>query len=171
MQMIIYIISALLTNYVFSVETSLLIISAIVKSGDDVGSPGILLFVLMSICGMLSIVTAAIMEIAKTKFQKEFPAKFSVLIFLFTYFPIHIIGFYFSDAQLGSLATPLFNLTFFMMLFSYIPFFHMIAQGLINVNEFVKRKETAGNRYPKFIFLAFLGVIVPFVCYIQSLLP
>ena len=143
--------------------TSLLIISAIEKTGEDSGSPGILLFVLMCICGILSIVTAIIMGIAKTKYQKEFPAKYSALIFLFTYFPVHIIGLYFSDKQLGSLTSLLMNLTVIMMFFSYIPFFHMTAQGFINLNEFVKRQELAGNRYMKFIVLAFLGAIVLFV--------
>jgi len=38
----------------------------------------------------------------------------------------------------------------------------MTAQGLINLNEFVKRQELAGNRYPKFIVLASLGAIIIF---------
>jgi len=173
MRIAIYIISALLTNFVFSFTTSLLIVFSIERSGDDPGTPGIILFVLMLICGILSIVTASIMGIAKAKYQKEFPAKFSTLIFLFTYFPVHIIGFYFSDQQLGSLADSpvgsLVNLLGYMMFFSYIPFFHMTTQGLINLNEFVKRQEIAGNRYPKFIFLILLIVVVFFSrYYIQS---
>jgi len=159
MQIAIYIISALLTNYVFSVATSLLIVFAIEKSGDDPGSPGIILFVLMFICGIFSIVTASIMGNAKAKYQREFPAKFSALIFLFTYFSVHIIGFYFSDKQADSLA----DLSANMMFFSYIPFFHMTTQGLINLNEFVKRQELAGNRHVKFIVLASLGAIILFV--------
>ena len=174
MQIAIYIISALLTNFVFSFATSLLIVFAIEKSGDDPGSPGIILFVLIFICGILSIVTASIMSIAKAKYQKEFSAKFSALIFLFTYFPIHIIGFYFSDKQLssleGSLAGSLVNLSGYIMFFSYIPFFHMTTQGLINLNEFTKRQEVAGNRYPKLIFRTLLGVVVLFTCYyVQSI--
>jgi hypothetical protein len=39
----------------------------------------------------------------------------------------------------------------------------MTAQGFINLNEFVKRQELTGNRYPKFFVLAFLGAIVLFV--------
>ena len=163
MQIAIYIIAALLTNFVFSVVTSLLIVFGIEKTGGDPGSPGIMLFVLIFICGILSNVTAAIMGVAKAKYQKEFPAKFSALIFLFTYFPFHIIGLYFSDEQLGSLAAPLSNLFSYMLFFSYIPFFHMTAQGFINLNEFVKRQELAGNRHTKFIVLAFLGAIVLFV--------
>jgi hypothetical protein len=163
MQIAIYIISALLTGFIFSIVTSLLIVSGIEKTGGDPGSPGIMLFVLMFICGILSIATATGMGIAKDKYQKEFPAKFSALIFLFTYFPFHIIGFYFSDEQIGALATPLAILTVIMLFFSYIPFFHMAAQGLIDLNEFVKRQELGGNRHTKFIVLAFLCAIVLFV--------
>ena len=163
MQITPYLISALLTNFVFSVATFFFIFSAIEKAGHDSGSPGILLFVLMFICGILSIVTATIMGIAKVKFQKEFPAKFSALIFVFTYFPVHIIELYFSDEQLGSLAIPLWDWAGNMMFFSYIPFFHMTTQGLINLNEFVKRQELAGNRSPKFFVLASFGAIFLFV--------
>lgn len=163
MHIAIYIISALLTNFVFSVVTSMLIVFGIEKTGGDPGTPGIMLFSLLCINGILSIVTAGIMGIAKAKHQKEFPAKFSALIFLFTYFPFHIIGFYFSDEQLGFLAAPLASLTVIMLFFSYIPFFHMTAQGLINLNEFVKRQELAGNRYPKVIVLASLGAVIVFV--------
>ena len=163
MQISTYIISALLTNFVFSVATFFFIFSTIEKAGDDLGPPGILLFVLMFICGILSIVTAIIMGIAKAKYQKEFPAKFSALIFVFTYFPVHIIGLYFSDKQLGSLSIPLTDWSRNMMFFSYIPFFHMTTQGLINLNEFVKRQELAGNRYPKFFVQASFGAIILFV--------
>ena len=163
MQIPTYIISAVLTNFVFSVATFFFIFSAIEKSGDTVDSPGILLFVLVFFCGILSIVTATIMGIAKAKFQKEFPAKFSALIFVFTYFPIHIIELYFSDKQLDSLAIPLWDWAVYMMFFSYIPFFHMTTQGLINLDEFVKRQELAGNRYPKFFVQASFGAIILFV--------
>ena len=166
MQISTYIISALLTNYVFSVATSILILSSIIKAGDDPGSPGILVFDLMFFCGILSIVTATIMGIAKAKYQKEFPAKFSALIFVFTYFPVHIIDLYFSDKQLDSLSIPLWDWAGNMMFFSYIPFFHMTTQGLINLNEFVKRQELAGNRYPKFFVLASFGAIILFVCWL-----
>lgn len=163
MQIAIYIISALLTNYIFSVLTSLLIVFGIERTGGDPGSPGIMLVSLLCINGILSIATAVIMGIAKGKYKKEFPEKFSVLIFLFTYLPFHIIGIYFSDEQLGALAAPLATLTVIMLFLSYIPFFHMTAQGLINLNEFVKRQELAGKRHMKFIVLAFLGAIVLFV--------
>ncbi len=163
MQIAIYIISALLTNFVFSVTTSMLIVFGIEKTGGDPGAPIIMLVSLMCICGILSIVTATIMGNAKAKHQKEFSAKFSALIFLFTYFPFHIIGFNFSDEQLGFLAAPLAILSVIMLFFSYIPFFHMTAQGLVNLNEFVKRQELAGNRYPKFFVLAFFGIIILFV--------
>jgi hypothetical protein len=162
MQIAIYIISALLTDYVFSVMTAILITAGFDKMGSDPGSPGIMLVSLLCINGMLSIVTAVIMGIAKAKHQKEFPAKFSALIFLLTYFPFHIIGLYFSDVQLGFLEAPLGILLVVMLFFSYIPFFHMTAQGLINLNEFVKRQESAGNRHVKLIVLASLGAIVLF---------
>jgi hypothetical protein len=163
MQIAIYIISALITNFVFSVVTSMLVVFGIDNIGGDPGSPGIMLFSLLCICGIISIPTATAMVIAKAKFQKEFPVKFSVLIFLFTYFPFHIVGFYFSDKQLGVLAAPLAILTVIMLFFSYIPFFHMTAQGFLNLYEFVKRQELEGNRYTKFVVLAFLGAIVLFV--------
>ncbi len=163
MQIAIYIISALLTNYVFSVATSLLIVFGIENTGGDPGSPGIMLVSLLCINGIISFVTAGIMGSAKAKYKKEFPAKTSALIFLFTYFPFHIMGIYFSDVQLGFLEAPLAILTVIMLFFSYIPFFHMTAQGFINLNEFVKRQELAGNRHVKFIVLASLGVIVLFV--------
>jgi hypothetical protein len=160
MRIAIYIISALLTNYVFSLVTSILITAGFDKMGSDPGSPGIMLFSLLCICGILSIVTAVIMGIGKAKYHKEFPAKFSVLIFLFTYFPPHIIGFYVPDEKLGFLAAPLGILLAIMLFFSYIPFFHMTAQGLVNLYEFVKRQELAGNRYLKFYVLAGIGGIV-----------
>lgn len=160
MQIVIYIISALLTNYVFSVFTSLLIVFGIEKTGDDPGSPIIMLFGLLCINGILSIITVTIMWHAKAKHQKEFPAKYSALIFLITYFPFHIIGLYFSDVQIGFLEAPLGLLLVIMLFFSYIPFFHMTAQGLINLNEFVKRQELAGNRHVKFIILSSLIAIV-----------
>ena len=163
MQIAIYIISALLTNFIFSVVTSMLIVFGIEKTGGDPGAPIIMLVSLLCICGILSVATATAMGIAKAKYQKEFPAKYSAIIFLFTYFPFHIIGFYFSDDQLGALAAPLAILTVIMLFFSYIPFFHMIAQGFINLNEFVKRQELAGNRHVKFIVLASLGAIVLFI--------
>ena len=159
MRIVIYIISALITNFVFSVATSLLVVHGIDKSGGDPGAPIIMLVGLMCICGILGILAAAAMGIAKTKYQKEFPAKLSALIFLFTYFPFHIIGLYFSDEQSGILAAPLGTLTVLMLFFSYIPFFHMTAQGFINLYEFVKRQESAGNRHTKFIVLALLAVI------------
>lgn len=162
MQIAIYIISAFLTNIAFSVITAVLVTFGFEKSGEDPGSPGIMLISLMCICGILSIVTAAIMVDTKAKYQKEFPAKFSLLIFLFTYFPFHIIGQYFSGIQLGFLADLFGILVVIMLYFSYMPFFHMTAQGLINVNEFVNRQAIAGNWYPKFIFLASLGMLVLF---------
>lgn len=162
MQIAIYIVSALLTNYVFSFATSLLIVFGIENTGGDPGSPGIMLVSLLCINGILSIVTAVIMGIARAKHQKEFPAKYSALIFLFTYFPFHVVGLYFPDVQLGFLEAPLGILFVVMLFFSYIPFFHMTAQGLINLNEFIKRQEIAGNRYVKFIVLASLGAIVLF---------
>lgn len=160
MRIVIYIISALLTNYVFSLATSILVTAGFDKMGGDIGSPGIMLFSLLCINGILSIVTATIMGVAKAKYHKEFPAKLSALIFLFMYFPIHIIGLYFPDEQLSFLAAPLGNLFGAMQFFSYIPFFHMTAQGLINLYEFVKKKELAGNRYVKFYVLAGIAGIV-----------
>lgn len=161
MQIVIYIISALLTNYVFSLATSILVTAGFDKMGSDIGSPGIMLFSLMCINGILGIVTATIMGIGKAKYHKEFPAKFSALIFLFTYFPFHIIGLYVPDEKLGFLAAPLGALLGIMLFFSYIPFFHMTAQGLVNLYEFVKRQELAGNRKVKFYVLAgIVGVVL-----------
>lgn len=118
-----------------------------------------MLFGLLCIYGLIGVLIAAAMEIAKVKYQKVFPAKFSALIFLFTYFPNPIIGSLFTDAQLGSLAAPLGIVTSIMQFLSYIPFFHMTAQGLFNLNKLVERQEVAGNRYLKFLLLALLGAI------------
>ena len=163
MLIIIYFVSALLTDFVFSVVTTMLIVFGIEQTGGDPGAPIIMLIGMMFYTGILGIVTAIAMATAKAKYNKEFPAKFSVIIFLIMYVPFHIIGFYFPDEQLGPLAAPLGILTVILLFFSYIPFFHMTAQGLINLNEFVKRQELAGNRHAKFIVLAFLGAIVLFV--------
>ncbi len=162
MEIAIYIISSFLTNIIFSVATSILIVFGIEKTGEDPGTPGIMLISLLCINGILSIVTAATMVSAKAKYKKEFSAKFSALIFLLTYFPFHVFGIYFLDVQLGFLEAPLAILTVLMLYFSYVPFFHMTAQGLINTNEFVNRQAIVGNWYPKFIFLAFLGMLVLF---------
>lgn len=163
MLIVIYFISAILTGFVFSVVTTMLIVFGIEQTGGDPGAPIIMLIGMMFYTGILGIVTAIAMATAKAKYNKEFPAKFSVIIFLIMYVPFHIIGFYFPDEQLGPLAAPLGILTVILLFFSYIPFFHMTAQGLINLNEFVKRQELAGNRHAKFIVLAFLGAIVLFV--------
>jgi len=160
MQIAIYIISALLTNITFSVVTSMLIVFGIEKTGGDPGAPIIMLVSLLCICGILSMPTAVAMGILKAKYQKEFPAKFSALIFLFTYFPFHIIGIYFPDVHLGFLEVPLGILFVIMLFLSYIPFFHMTSQGFINLIEFVKRQELAGNWHVKFIVLASIGAIV-----------
>jgi hypothetical protein len=168
MRIAIYIISALLTDYVFSLATSILITASFDKMGSDPGSPGIMLFSLLCVCGILGIVTATIMGIGKAKYHKEFPAKSSALIFLFTYFPFHIIGLYVPDEKLGFLAAPLGNLLAIMVFFSYIPFFHMTTQGLINLYEFVKRQELAGNRYPKIFVLAGIGGIVLLTGWLMS---
>ena len=138
---LIYIISALLTNYMFSVVTVGLVIFGFDKMGSDIGSPGIALFGLLFINGILSIIAGIIMGIAKFEYKKEFSVKSSVLIFLFTYFPFHITGLYIPEKHLGFLAEPLANLFTIMMFFSYIPFFHMIAQGLINMYEFFNKKK------------------------------
>lgn len=163
MQIIIYFTSAILTNIVFSVVTSILITYGFDKMGSDPGSPGIMLISLMCICGILGGISAAAMETLKAKYQKGFPARFSAIIFLVTYLPFHITGLYFSDQQLaflGFMTAPLAILSVIMLYFSYIPLFHMTAQGLINVNEFVNRQAITGKQYPKFIFLAFLAILL-----------
>src|SRR4030095_8208289 len=67
-------------------------------------------------------------------------------------------GLYFPDERLEFLEIPLVV----MLFFSYIPFFHMTAQGLVNLSRFVTKQELAGNRYPKLFVLASLGAIVLF---------
>ncbi|MHC1782403.1 MAG: hypothetical protein AB9891_06520 [Anaerolineaceae bacterium] len=162
MKIAIYIISACLTNFLFSFATTIIITMGFDKMGSDPGSPVILLISLMCICGILSIVTATIMGTVKTKYQKEFPAKFSLLIFLLTYFPSHIVEFFFPEQQLDILAAPLGILLAIMLFFSYIPFFHMTAQGLINLYVFARKQELAGKWYAKLFVLAFTSAIVIF---------
>jgi hypothetical protein len=159
MQLLIYIISGLLTGYVYSMATTILVVDGFDRMGEDIGSPGIMLFSLLCICGILSIVIASIMWVAKAKYQKEFPARFSLLIFLLTYFPIHIKEIWFPDLQLGFLEVLLGILLAIMMYFSYVPLFHMTAQGFTNLHEFVKRQELAGIRYTKFLVLGSIVVI------------
>lgn len=137
---VIYVISALMTNWIFSTLTVGAIVFGIEKTGGNPGSPGIPLVIFLFINGILSIITAIIMGIAKV-YKKEFPAKFSMLVFIFTYFPFHIIGLYIPDKLLGSLASSIASLTAYMLLFSYIPFFHMTAQGLINTYEYIKKRK------------------------------
>lgn len=138
---LIYVVSALSTNWIFSTITAGAIVVGIEKTGGDVGSPGILLVVFLFINGTLSIITAITMAIAKI-YEKEFPAKFSILVFIFTYFPIHIFEFYIPDKILGSLASPIASLNGYMLIFSYVPFFHLTAQGLINMYEYIMNKKT-----------------------------
>ncbi len=133
----IYFISALITGFLFSFVTSLLFVIGIEQTGGDPGTPAIMLVSFMCICGVLSIITAAAMGVVKTKYQKEFPARFSAIIFLFMYLPFHIIGIYFTDGQLDFLAIP----SSIMLFFSYVPFFHMTAQALTNVYEFFEKKK------------------------------
>lgn len=154
----IYIISAFFTGFLFSVVTSMLFVFGIEQTGGDPGTPAIMLVSFMCICGVLGILTAAIMGTAKTKYQKEFPAKFSAIIFLFMYLPFHIIGLYFTDVQWDFLAIPL-NI---MLFFSYIPFFHTTAQTLTNVYEFVKRKEHEGKQHIKFFVFGLIGLVAFF---------
>ena len=135
-----YIISALIGSFSFSIVTSILIVFGIEQMGEDPGAPAIMLVGFIFICGILSVVTWAIMDIMKTKFQKEFPAKVSAGIFLFMYLPFHIIGLFFTDGQYDFLAIP----TTIMLFLSYVPFFHLVAQSLTNLDKlFRKRKKAA----------------------------
>jgi uncharacterized membrane protein len=137
----IYVISALTTNWIFSTITAALIVFGIEKAGGDVGAPAIVLVVFLFINGILSIIISIIMGIAKAH-KKEFPAKFSALVFIFTYLPFHILGLYVPDEILGSLASPVAGLSVYMLFFSFVPFFHMVSQGLINMYEFIKKRKT-----------------------------
>jgi hypothetical protein len=132
-----YLVSAILTGFVFSFITSMLLVFGIEQTGGDLGTPTIMFVGFMCSSGILSIITALIMSGVKAKYQKEFPTKFSVIIFLVMYLPFHINGIYFSERQLDFLSTP-----FAIMLFlSYVPFFHMTAQSLINVVKFFRRRK------------------------------
>ncbi len=160
MKLAISVISAFLTNIAFSGVTAIWITFGIERSGSDSGSPLIVFVGLFCINGILGILTAITMRFAQAKYQKEFPAGISAIVFLFTYLPFFVFGLYLPEPQLGVLAIPLAILVVMMLFFSYMPFFHMTTQGLIHVNEFVERQEIAGKRYPKFIFMAFLGTLV-----------
>jgi hypothetical protein len=161
MQIIIYIVSALITNYLFSAMTIGLVVFGIEKVGGDPGSPGIMLVSLLCINIILSIITATAMGVAKGKYNKEFPAKYSALIFLFTYIPFHIVGIYFPEEKIGVLAIPLAIICVIMLYFSYIPFMHMCTQGLTNLYEFVKKQEKAGNRYVKYVVsVSLISIII-----------
>jgi len=135
----IYFFTAIVTGFLFSFVTSMLLVFGIEQTGGDPGTPAIMLVSFMCICGILSIITASIMSSIKAKYQKEFPAKFSVIIFLVMYLPFHIIGIYFTEGQLDFLAIP----SVIMLFLSYVPFFHMTAQALINVYEFFEKKKIA----------------------------
>ena len=135
----IYFVSALITGFLFSFVTSMLMVFGIERTGGDPGTPAIMLVSLMCVCVILSIITASIMGVAKEKYKKEFSAKFSAILFLLMYFPIHIVEFYFPDGQSDFLAATLA----IMLFLSYIPLFHMVAQALTNLYEFFeKRKRT-----------------------------
>jgi hypothetical protein len=140
MLFIIYFISALVTGFLFSVVTSMLLVFGIEQTGGDPGAPVIMLIGFAFFCGVLSIITAAAMSTAKAKYQKEFPVKFSAIIFLLMYLPFHFIGFYFPEVpeQLNFLAIPLV----IMLVLSYVPFFHMAAQSLIDIYEFFRRNKS-----------------------------
>lgn len=138
MLIVIYIISALLTGFVFSFFTTLLIVFGIEQTSGDPGAPIIMLIGMLCYCGILSIITAAVMATAKTKYKKEFPAKFSIILFLFMYTPFHIIGIYFTDGQLDFLVIP----SVIILILSYVPFFHITAQALTNVYEFFKKRQS-----------------------------
>lgn len=128
----IYFFAAILTGFLYSVVTSMLIVFGIERTGGDPGTPAIMFIVLMLICGILSIITALLMSGVKWKFQKEFPAKFSAIIFLVMYLPVHIIEYYFPEGQLDFLVKTSVG----MLFLSYIPLFHMAAQTFINVYEY-----------------------------------
>ncbi len=135
----IYLISALIDGFLFSVVTSMLIVTGIEKTGGDAGTPALMLIALMFICGLLSLYTASIMSWERNEQKKRIPVIVSAITFLALYLPFHIIGLYFSYGKLDFLAIP-----FMIMMFSsYIPFFRMTAQTLINVYEFFERKANA----------------------------
>lgn len=161
MRALIYVISAFLTGYVYSMAMTLLVVAGIEKLGSDPGSPGIMLFSLFCICGVASPVIASLMEVAKKKYQKAFPVKFSIPIFLLTFFPMHIFGLWFPDVQFGILEVPLATLFSIMSFFSYVPLYHLTAQGFINIHEFVYQQQKNGNRIPK--YLVWASIIAVFV--------
>ena len=140
MEFTIYFFTTVVMGFLFSFVTSMLLVFGIEQTGGDPGTPAIMLVSLMCICGILSVITASIMSWVKAKYKKEFPAKYSVLIFIVMYLPFHIIGIYFPDAQSEILAI----IITFMLFLSFVPLFHATAQALINVYEFfAKRKNLA----------------------------
>jgi len=134
---IIYFFTAIVTGFLFSFITSMLLVFGIEQTGGDPGTPAIMLVSFMCICGVLSIISTSTMSRIEAKYHKEFSVKFSFIIFLMMYLPFHIIGFYFTEGQLDFLVIP----STVMLFLSYVPLFHMTSQGFINIYEFFKKRK------------------------------
>lgn len=132
-----FIIAILFASLLFSYASAVLIMVGIEASGGEPGSIVVMFVGLLVITLLLSVVVTTAMLIAKKRYHKSFPARWSVVLFLLLYLPFQINGLFFPDDRFDSLAT-LLSVMFF---FSFIPFFHCIAQSLINLAAFIRQRN------------------------------
>ncbi|MDH5647831.1 MAG: hypothetical protein OEZ01_17600 [Candidatus Heimdallarchaeota archaeon] len=141
-RIIIHITAAFLASKLYSYFTTMLVLFGIEKGGGDLGSPGIMLVLLFGLCVAASFSIAIVMEYKKPTSKKELSVKTALIIFLLTYFPIHIAEYYFPGQAPGFLAIPLTLLMFF----SFIPLYYTIAQSLFNIFEYLKILIIKGSK-------------------------
>ncbi len=135
MSVLIRIVSIALSSFLYSFITSLLIMFGIEESGGDPGTPAIMLVGFLIICMFLGILTASIMSNAKEKRNKAFPVKISLPAFITMYAFGHIFAIYFPTvAFLG-------NLSAILLFVSYVPFYHVFSQSLLNGYAFIKERR------------------------------
>lgn len=144
MRTAIYIISALICTVIYSYATALLLVYGIERMGSDPGSPAILLFGLICTSAIFSMITALIMESSRRKSQRTLPVKISAIIFPIMYFPFHVIGIFFPSLGtngMDKIQESAATLLVMMMFFSFMPFYHVIAQVQLTIYENYRRNK------------------------------
>ncbi len=156
-----YIVSAIFTDLVFSVITVFLITYSPDNVDQERGAIGVLM-IFMCTCGMLSTVPFAIMELVDANFHRRLPVKYSLVVFLLTYFPALAIGMFSNELHIPTTDSPAYLIAFIMLLLSYMAFFHISAESLMKLVNFPEWSEVCTKIHPRFLYTAAwtLGIVI-----------
>ncbi len=156
-----YIVSAILSDLVFSVITVFLMTYGPNNGDQERGAIGSLMIFLCS-CGLLTIVPFAIMELVDTNFHRRLPVKYSLAVFLLTYFPALAIGIFSNELHIQTTGSPAYLIMFLMLILSYVAFFHISAESLLKLDRFTGWSEVFPKIQPRFLHMAAwtLGIVI-----------